>query len=101
MHFDVNGVKKTIKSTIGGKQGDLLFPDLFNLHIAAIMMIWRKRRQGRTCKFRTKQDFIMGSGNRGDRRKRVLKRFRAGQSLVAGARSYALDERDGECSEEA
>ena len=33
-------------STIGGKQGDLLFPDLFNLHFCAIMQIWRQRRVG-------------------------------------------------------
>ena len=42
VHFEVNGVKKVINSTIGGKQGDLLFPDLFNLHICAIMQIWRQ-----------------------------------------------------------
>ena len=29
VHFEVNGVQKVINSTIGGKQGDLLFPDLF------------------------------------------------------------------------
>ena len=43
VHFEVNGVQKVINSTIGGKQGDLLFPDLFNLHICAIMQIWRQR----------------------------------------------------------
>ena len=69
MHFEVNGVERVINSTIGGKQGDLLFPGLFNLHIAAIMMIWRKRRTGANCSFRTKQDFVMGSGARGDNRK--------------------------------
>ena len=44
VHFEVNGVQKVINSTIGGKQGDLLFPDLFNLHICAIMQIWRQRK---------------------------------------------------------
>ena len=67
--FEVNGIEKVIKSTIGGKQGDLPFPSLFNLHICCIMMIWRRRRVGSNCTFRTKNDFILGSGKNGDKRK--------------------------------
>ena len=61
VHFEVNGVKKVINSTIGGKQGDLLFPDLFNLHICAIMQIWRQRRVGTDVGLRTKKDFVLGT----------------------------------------
>ena len=67
VHFEVNGVQKVINSTIGGKQGDLLFPDLFNLHICAIMQIWRKRRVGTDVGLRTKRDFVLGTkGNKRD-----------------------------------
>ena len=36
--FEANGIEKVIKSTIGGKQSDLRFPSLFNLHIFCTMM---------------------------------------------------------------
>ena len=68
VHFDVNGVQKVINSTIGGKQGDLLFPDLFNLHICAIMQIWRQRRVGADVGLRTKQDFVLGTSTKGNKR---------------------------------
>ena len=61
VHFDVNGVQKVINSTIGGKQGDLLFPDLFNLHICTIMQIWRQRRVGTDVGLRTKKAFVLGT----------------------------------------
>ena len=57
-----------INSTIGGKQGDLLFPDLFNLHICAIMQIWRQRRVGADVGLRTKQDFVLGTSTKGNKR---------------------------------
>ena len=68
VHFEVNGVQKVINSTIGGKQGDLLFPDLFNLHICAIMQIWRQRRVGADVGLRTKQDFVLGTSTKGNKR---------------------------------
>ena len=68
VHFEVNGVQKVINSTIGGKQGGLLFPDLFNLHICAIMQIWRKRRVGTDVGLRTKKDFVLGTSTKGNKR---------------------------------
>ena len=64
VHFEVNGVQKVINSTIGGKQGDLLFPDLFNLHICAIIQIWRQRRVKADVGLRTKKDFVLGTSTK-------------------------------------
>ena len=36
--FSVEGVEKTVGSTIGVRQGDLLGPILFNFHVAGAMM---------------------------------------------------------------
>ena len=57
-----------INSTIGVKQGDLAGPDLFNIHIAAVMMIWRQRYTGLDCVFRTKKDHALGTGTKGHKR---------------------------------
>ena len=65
----MHGVEKEVSSTTGVKQGDLLGPDLFNIHIAAVMQIWRARYNGTKCTFRTKQDFVLGTGTRGNTRK--------------------------------
>ena len=69
VNFSMHGVEKEVSSTIGAKQGDLLGPDLFNIHIAAVMQIWRARYNGTKCTFRTKQDFVLGTGTRGNTRK--------------------------------
>ena len=34
-------------------------------------MIWRRRRVGSNCTFRTKNDFILGSGKNGDKIKSI------------------------------
>ena len=72
VHFSMGGIDKVVKSTIGVKQGDLFGPDLFNVHIAAVMIIWRKRwseTKPPRCTFRTRQDFTLGSGATGDTRR--------------------------------
>ena len=46
----------------------VLFPDLFNLHICAIMQIWRKRRVGTDVGLRTKKDFVLGTSTKGNKR---------------------------------
>ena len=69
VNFNMHGVEKEVSSTIGVKQGDLLGPDLFNIHIAAVMIIWRARYDGTKCTFRTKQDFVLGTGTKGNTRK--------------------------------
>ena len=80
VNFEVEGVEKVIESIIGAKQGDLLGPILFNVYGAAVMIAWRKVREGlkqservHSCVFRTKQDFILGcpkiKGEKGNERK--------------------------------
>jgi hypothetical protein len=51
VHCNVNGVSRVVDSTIDVKQGDLLGPDLFNIHICAIMIIWRTKYTGLDCVF--------------------------------------------------
>eukprot|EP00966_Prymnesium_polylepis_P132736 3068588-Prymnesium_polylepis.1 len=55
--FDVDGVVKTLLSIIGGKQGDLLGPELFDFYTAAIMETWRSTSSYELCTFRTRPDF--------------------------------------------
>ena len=79
VNFEVEGVKKVIESIIGAKQGDLLGPILFNIYGAAVMIAWRKVREGlkqaevaeervHSCVFRTKQDHVLGAGAVGNKR---------------------------------
>ena len=71
VRFEVEGVEKVIESLIGVKQGDLLGPILFNVYGAAVMVAWRKVREGLKnaereeervygCVYRTREDFILG-----------------------------------------
>ena len=72
VHFSMHGVEKMVNSAIGVKQGDLLGPDLFNLHISAAVIIWRKRYNAAgppKCTFRTRKDFVMGSGSNKNKRR--------------------------------
>ena len=79
VNFEVEGVEKVIESIIGAKQGDLLGPILFNIYGAAVMIAWRKVREGLkqaevaeervySCVFRTKQDHVLGTGTVGNKR---------------------------------
>ena len=75
VNFEVEGVEKIINSTIGVKQGGLLGPILFNIYGAAVMIAWRKVREKLrvekevySCVFRTKQDFVLGTGTRSNER---------------------------------
>ena len=70
VNFEMNGVESTVMSTIGVKQGDLLGPDLFNVHICAVMIVWRQRYNAENppkCRFRTREDFVLGSASRGNK----------------------------------
>ena len=59
VEFEVDGVKESLLSIIGVKQGDLLGPDLFIFYIAAIMETWKLEHTYELCTFRTAPDFIM------------------------------------------
>jgi hypothetical protein len=63
VRFEVDEVQVIIQSIIGVKQGDLLGPQLFTFHIAAIMMAWRTEHNDTydLCTYRTKRDSQVSS----------------------------------------
>jgi hypothetical protein len=57
--FSVVGVERTVPSVIGGRQGDLLEPILFNFHVAGALMAWKEERKSAPPALRTKCDFVL------------------------------------------
>ena len=63
VHFEVDGVSRTLQSIIGVKQGDVLGSELFTFFMAAIMETWQMDSTYELCLFRTRPDFVL-SGRR-------------------------------------
>ena len=62
--FDIDGVRRTLESIIGVKQGDLLGPDLFIFLICAIMESWHAEHTYPMCEMRTARDFVISGRQR-------------------------------------
>ena len=56
VNFSIDDIGKSMKNTIGVKQGDILGPILFLFSICAIMITWRAKLNINPCIFRSKND---------------------------------------------
>ena len=79
--FDVDGVRRTLESIIGVKQGDLLGPELFTFYMCAVMETWRTEHENPLCVMRTARDFKL-TGRRPTAR---------GEDFSVGDSEYADD----------
>ena len=57
--FSIDDIDKSIRNTIGVKQGDILGPILFLFFICAVMTTWRSKFHVEPCIFRSKRDAKM------------------------------------------